>query len=486
MSLGIMGGGGVSLGRGRPDPLPNQDASASMLLKVSTDNPRYFADQNGNIKTLWGPHTWGDFHDRSTIDPPAGAAIFDYAGYLAKHVAWGTNCVRLWCGWEQPHYRQPSMGGSLYYMSPGPPYKRTGPGNANDGKPKFDLSQFEQAFFDRLAARVAAAQALGIYVVIEPFDGFELDDANGFNASTGGFPWQSGNNINGFALTNAYDYNTLTPSGLTTQQDLLIEKFVDTVLPYNNVIFTVCNEPVTSTASKSWLTHMVSKLRTYMAGKSKQFPILLGSMGWPGNSDADLFASTADAISWGENRYTASDGSKIVISDTDHAYYWEDMVADGTAVFRTYPFKCLCLGHGGTLFMDPWLETAFNRNTPGGTIVGDQGTILDTRWDPIRNAMGDAHSYAKRINLKLCTPQSGLSTTGWCIAKHSTPNAQYLALRESGSSNFSVTLVAGTYNFEWFDCVNRVVNGTGSFTAGAGARSFTAPFSGAALLLLTS
>ncbi len=265
----------------------------------------------------------------------------------------------------------------------------------------------------------------------------------------------------------------------------MLEKFVDTVLPYNNVIFTVCNEPVTSSASKSWLTSMVTKLRTYMAGKSKQFPILLGSMGFPGYADADLFASSADAISPAEDSEIESDGSKVIVNDSDHNYYWETIVADGTTVFRTWPFKCLCRGTS-PLFMDPWKETATGRNTPGGTIVGDQGTLLDARWDPMRYAMGDAHSYAKRINLKLCTPQSALSTTGFCIAKASVPSAQYIALRALTSGSFNVTLVAGTYNFEWFDLANRVVNGTGSFTAGAGARSFTAPFSGAALLLLTS
>ncbi len=456
--------------------------TASMLLKVSTDNPRYFADQNGNIVWPCGFHTWSNFHDRTTNDPPNA---FNNSYYLGQVVARNCNLIRLWAGWEQPHYRQPSMGGSLYWASPGPPYKRTGPANANDGKLKFDLTQFEPAFFARLASRVADALAVGVYVLVELFDGFELDAGNGFNSSTGGFPWQSGNNINGFALTNPYDYNTLTPSGLTAQQDLLIEKFVDTINQYPNVIWTICNEPVSSAATLAWIAHCITKLRTYEATKPLQHLIHMGSTGFPNYDDADLFASSADVISWADGRYDASDGSKIVLNDTDHSYFWETILADGMTVARQFPFKCLCQGTM-PMFMDPWMEVAAGRNVPGGSVVGDQGTVLDASWDPLRNAIGDAHSYAKRINLKLCTPQSGLSATGFCLAKASAPNAQYVALRTNSTGSFNVTLVAGTYNFEWFDIANRIVNGTGSFTAGAGARSFTAPFSGAALLLLTS
>ena len=37
------------------------------------------------------------------------------------------------------------------------PWPRTGPGTANDGQPKFDLSSFDPAFFGRLRERIIAA-----------------------------------------------------------------------------------------------------------------------------------------------------------------------------------------------------------------------------------------------------------------------------------------------------------------------------------------
>ena len=41
------------------------------------------------------------------------------------------------------------------------PWPRTGPGDATDGKPRFDLDQFDPAFFDRLRDRVVDGRRRG-------------------------------------------------------------------------------------------------------------------------------------------------------------------------------------------------------------------------------------------------------------------------------------------------------------------------------------
>ena len=46
----------------------------------------------------------------------------------------------------------PWLDGDIYFAPL--MYKRTGPGLALDGKPKFDVTEFEQAYFDRLRERV--------------------------------------------------------------------------------------------------------------------------------------------------------------------------------------------------------------------------------------------------------------------------------------------------------------------------------------------
>jgi hypothetical protein len=54
------------------------------------------------------------------------------------------------------------------------PWPRTGPGTGIDGKPRFDLTRFDPAYFERLRERVAAAGAAGLYASVMLFDGFSM------------------------------------------------------------------------------------------------------------------------------------------------------------------------------------------------------------------------------------------------------------------------------------------------------------------------
>ncbi len=54
------------------------------------------------------------------------------------------------------------------------PWSRTGPGKALDGKPKFDLRQFNDDYFTRLRERVKAAGDRGIYVAVMLFEGWGI------------------------------------------------------------------------------------------------------------------------------------------------------------------------------------------------------------------------------------------------------------------------------------------------------------------------
>jgi len=118
-------------------------------LKQSTVNTRYFVDPSGNAVFLAGTHTWNDFQDTDTnVGSIPGA--FDFTGYVNFLKAHNHNATILWhkdlpeyCGWN--------FSGSTWRMTPWP-WLRPGPGVATDGNPKFDLTQFNQPYFDRLRA----------------------------------------------------------------------------------------------------------------------------------------------------------------------------------------------------------------------------------------------------------------------------------------------------------------------------------------------
>jgi hypothetical protein len=137
--------------------------SGTSLLRVSAANPRYFEDASGHVVYLTGSHNWSNLQDRAAVGQSTRA--FDYNSYLSFLQRHNMNFTRLWNyeGWEYCG----GMASPSYYVPL--PYLRTGPGTALDGGLKYDLNQFNQAYFDRLRSRVQAAQADGIYVSIMLF-----------------------------------------------------------------------------------------------------------------------------------------------------------------------------------------------------------------------------------------------------------------------------------------------------------------------------
>src|SRR5262249_23491704 len=148
----------------------------------------------GRIVYLVGSHTWGNFKDRALTDPPPA---FDYARYLDFLAAHNHNFFRLWA-WEQPHSQVGGGETGLRYIPPFA-FPRTGPGKPSDGKPKSDLSQYDVSYSTRLRSRVVDAGARGMYVAVMLFDGYDM--VNVYNDANGGFPYASGNNVNGIAAT---------------------------------------------------------------------------------------------------------------------------------------------------------------------------------------------------------------------------------------------------------------------------------------------
>jgi Family of unknown function (DUF6298)/Protein of unknown function (DUF4038) len=159
-------------------------AADSGLLRVSTINPRYFTDDSGKAIYLTGSHTWSGLIDRGPTDPPAQ---FDFQRYLDLLQNSNHNFIRLW---SRHVTRYQTYGKDVLYGAP-LPWARSGPGTAVDGKPRFDLNQFNEAYFSRLRERVIAARERGIYVSLMLFGGYvEISE-------WAGNPFNSQNNING-------------------------------------------------------------------------------------------------------------------------------------------------------------------------------------------------------------------------------------------------------------------------------------------------
>ncbi len=440
--------------------------SSSGVLRIHPVNPRYLTDGTRRAIYLSGSHTWLNIHtgaDRGITYNDAAS----FGEFLDFMESYGHNFTRLWTGYS-------------YLTRPPFAWQRPGPGTANDGGLKFNVNQFDQSYFDIVKERLTQLENRGLYASVMIFGSH-----NGFDLNFANIVWHPDNNINNLGLDtgNANSFFNLSNQALRTAQEALIRKFIDELNGFDNIIFEIMNE-ATFPVSYDWQAAMVSYAKNYESTKPKQH--LWGITGDYSSPMASLvMAGPNDWWSpiWedvGGYNYVLDGGpaaysDKVVIVDSDHYdgglhYPTETGLQNGISMaWRSFtrgnPF----------IFMECY--TALTSDPAYGcTEVG-----INNAFDPIRDAMGNLLSYARRFSdLAAMLPNETLSSTGYALAD---PGQEYL-IYQPGSGSFDVSLTAGTYNYEWFDAGNNRTEGTGAITVSSGSKSFIPPFTGQAVLYL--
>jgi hypothetical protein len=272
---------------------------------------------NGTPVYLNGSHEWAN---EQNIQPSGSIQTFDFNKYLTFLQTNNHSCIRLW---TSEHTKQTFPGFANYLITPYWAYQRNGPGNANDGLPKFDLTQFNQAWFDNLRSRVVAARAAAIYVSVMLFNGWSVD-----NKSTAGYdpwsvhPYNVANNINGVngdpsSTGQGLAVQTLSIPAITALQHTYVQKVVDTVNDLDNVLYEVANEA--DSTSTAWQENIIALVRSYEAGKPFKHPIGFTPQTNAGTdivegSDADWFAPTDTPVDWFFTPQPAT-GDKVCVAD---------------------------------------------------------------------------------------------------------------------------------------------------------------------------
>jgi len=106
----------------------------------------------------------------------------------------GDSGVIFWGGWNNLVNVRRGLEGSIRPHDY--PWKRTGAGVTTFGGPRFDLDQFDQAYFDSLAVRLKLANAYGIVPVVGIFSEHAIDHPLHWR----GHPFHPENNINHLGL----------------------------------------------------------------------------------------------------------------------------------------------------------------------------------------------------------------------------------------------------------------------------------------------
>ena len=456
-------------------------------LTVSAANPRYFTAAAGDTAGrkavyLTGSHIWNNLHDgmgpgKACAEDPERFDYDAYLDFLAEH---GHNFIRLW-RWEQ--FRSQAAGGDFHLCMTPQPWPRTGPGAARDGKPRFDLDRFDEAFFERLRDRVVAAGRRGMYVGVMLFDGWALHLSPAPD-HVEGHPFHAANNVNGIGIGSILDYQVLPlDPRVQALQEAYVRKVVDTLHDLPNVLWEVANESSgggaadpafaellgqdgipewgDSTAWQYWVIDTVKRHEQEMGydrhpmGMTMQFPVpvqtrvnqpLYDSRAeWisPGYDD-EIFADGGHPMAPGSppSRWLedppAADGRKVVISDTDHY---------ATGVDALWAWKSFLRGHHPIL-MDYGIIGGVNPPDPSAGAPMSYAAFEPARW-----AMGDTRRFAERMGLLDMEPRDDLSSTSYALAN---PGQEYLVLQpDAAAGSFTVRLEPGTYAVEWFGVDDR-------------------------------
>lgn len=457
-------------------------------LTVSS-NPHYFKDASGRALILSGSQTWNTFQDWGTEGSPQPLDFDAFVKFLSAH---GHNFTLLWTV-EMPKFcGLPTTASSPQDFTVGPlPWKRTGPGTASDGGLKFDLTKFNQSFFDRLRTRVQALKDAGIYAGVYLFTGEFLHI---FRCAGDGYPLTGTNNINGIddgysgggnRGTGATDMTT--PNAITRVQDRYVEKMIDTLNDLPNVLWIVSEEA--SSNSLWWNNHQIAHVRTYESRKQYQHPI--GYAAPIGVRDSVIYNSDADwvapyvEVSPASSCGTGKPACKVNINDSDHSYFgmWSETAQQN----RNYVWENFTTGNQ-VLFMDPYV--VYYPRQGRNLCVSPTHSICsapDARYENFRDNIGYILRYSRKLNLLSVAPRDSLSSTGYCLAQTPSVGAEYLVYAPAGAT-FTVDVSAmtnlRTLLVEWFNPSTGAVITGKPIAAGSSSQPFTPPFNGDAVLYL--
>ena len=216
----------------------------SQVIALNPQNPHYFL-----------------YHDKATVlitsGEHYGAVLnpdFNYITYLDELASVGLNLTRTFSG----AYAEVNgaFNISRNTLAPGPgkllcPWARSNePGYRNGGN-KFDLQKWDDRYFTRLKAFVAAAEQRNIIVEFTFFCPMYEDTLWTLS------PMNSMNNINGLpkiARTDVYamDKN----NGLLQFQEKMVQKIVEELKDFDNVMYEICNEPYFGGVQLEWQRHI--------------------------------------------------------------------------------------------------------------------------------------------------------------------------------------------------------------------------------------
>ncbi len=179
-------------------------------------------------------------------------ADFDYEVYLKEMRHTEQNATRVFTFYREGLHSITALG-AMNTLAPRPeasvlPWKRIcGHGKAKDGLDKFDLNQWNPAYFARLKDYVRKCAEHGVICEIVLF-------CNPYGHAYDLFPCSKVSNINGLGsdLDDHRQFMTLEAPTIVKFQERFVRKIVTELNEFDNVYYEICNEPYGKSFPKKW------------------------------------------------------------------------------------------------------------------------------------------------------------------------------------------------------------------------------------------
>lgn len=438
-----------------PAPKTNEQAISTVgPIRLHPANPHYFLYRGQALALVTSAEHYGAVLNQE----------FDYRKYLDTLAAEGMNYTRIFSGYYSEKQGSFGIGNNTLAPAPGQllaPWLRSDqPGYANGGN-KFDLEQWDPAYFERLKAFIAHAAEKEIIVELTLFCSF-------YNTNWEYSPLHTDNNINGLERVEQGVVNTLNNGELLAHQERMVRKLVSELNEFDNLFYEIQNEPyadhpvvsaplnpllrdwdknwqnrvdLASADSLAWQDHMTDVIVDEEAKLASQHLIAQNYCNYgyplesvhPGVSILNFHYAYPEAVArnYGYDRAIGFDESGFS-GNSDEAYRrqaWKFMLAGGS-LFNNLDYSFYVGSENGT----------GENNAPGGG--------SPTLRAQLRILKDFIHSF----DLPKLLPDHDLVVLGpgtehWAL---SVPGSEYGAYFEGNpGAQVQLSLPSGKWTFEW-------------------------------------
>ncbi|RYD24273.1 MAG: hypothetical protein EOP88_00855 [Verrucomicrobiaceae bacterium] len=431
-------------------------AALAQPIRLHPDNGHYFLFREKPVVLIGSSEHYGAIIN---LD-------FDYIRYLDETRACGLNLVRVFSGTyrENPgafnieeNTLSPLTGRSVA------PWKRTETAGAADGGNRFDLTQWDGAYFHRLRDFTREAGKRGIIVELTFFSSIYDDGLWALS------PMNTANHING--VGNSGRAAAYSPTGnLLPFQKALARKCATELRDFDNVIFEISNEPYMGGIPKAWEDEIIDELVATEAGFPHRHLIARNVF-----NNEGLIENPHPAVSLFNFHYAKpvaasanlSLGKALGDDETgfagkeDFAYRreaWEFLFSGG-ALFNHLDFSFTATREDGIA----------SQSAPGGGGPGIRRQLGVLRWFVEEMPLVDLQWQPDLVSGGVPA-----GTTATAIGKPGSAYGIYLA--GGTQTDLVLDLPAGTYRGRWIDPRSGLARSeVAEFVHGGGGRTLSSP-----------